>query len=58
MCPTTQRHYTIDDAEVHACGTDRIMWSRCRWCDALERTAGHPAYDPAMPHVHGCLVRS
>jgi hypothetical protein len=49
---------TIDDAEVHPFGTNRIVWSHCRWCDALGCTLGGPAYDPAMPHVHGCLVRS
>lgn len=57
-CPVTQRCYTIDDAEVHRFGSDRIVWSRCRWCDALGRTAYDPAYDPAMPQVHGVLVRS
>jgi len=57
-CPATQQRYTIDDAEVRPFGADRIVWSRCRWCDALGRTAGDPAYDPAMPQVHGCLVRS
>jgi hypothetical protein len=57
-CPTTQRRYTIDDVEIHPFRTDRIVWSRCRWCDALGRTAGHPAYDPTMPQVHRGLVRS
>lgn len=57
VCPTTGKAYTVDDALVAMIGDQALIWSRCAWCDAAGTTHG-PDYDPAMPQMHGCLVRS